>query len=94
MSAACPSCNTIIPWYQQRPHLACPLCGSALSSNIQTLLLVSVMAWVLANVPLLFLDDNTPLGFWMTLLSSIVLGAGIFYVIIERYNRLLLRGTV
>lgn len=90
MPATCPSCNTVIPWHQQQPHFTCPNCDAELSSNLHTLCLRAAILWVLIDIPLFFIDDGTALGFITVLVTSIILGCALFYVIIHRFNRLLL----
>lgn len=52
MALNCPSCSAKIPWYKIRKEFSCPTCGHKLVADIGRPTLVTVILWILLDIPL------------------------------------------
>ena len=88
--ASCPSCELHLKWWLLRRRFHCPSCGEGLSANTGRAGLVSLVLWVLLDIPIslvyaLVASNDSGFFFVRTVLSG-ALGLGLAALVLSAFT--------
>jgi len=91
MNALCPNCKASISWWKLRGEFTCPRCASLLSAKTTGPFIVTIVLWILADIPVkLFLFETfgteSLIGLFARVVVSGAVGWGLAFLIVGSFS--------